>query len=87
MLHSSGSSDAKPAAQRVADSGRHARAALLPAALLAAAAAMLAAMTLLTHRPDNNQPQFFVAGFLLVIVGSLLGFLWHNRPPAQNGCR
>jgi putrescine transport system substrate-binding protein len=36
MLHSSGSSDAKPAAQRVADSGRHALAALLAAALLAA---------------------------------------------------
>jgi len=40
-------------------------------------------MTLLTHRPDNNQPQFFVAGFLLVITGSLIGFLWHNRPPAR----
>jgi UDP-GlcNAc:undecaprenyl-phosphate GlcNAc-1-phosphate transferase len=25
----------------------------------------------------------FVAGFLLVLVGSLLGFLWFNRPPAR----
>jgi UDP-GlcNAc:undecaprenyl-phosphate GlcNAc-1-phosphate transferase len=25
----------------------------------------------------------FVAGFLLVLVGALLGFLWHNRPPAR----
>jgi UDP-GlcNAc:undecaprenyl-phosphate GlcNAc-1-phosphate transferase len=25
----------------------------------------------------------FVAGFLLVLVGSLVGFLWHNRPPAR----
>ena len=55
----------------------------LSAGVAAIAAAMLAAMTLLTPRPDNNQPQLFVAGFLLVIVGSLLGFLWHNRPPAR----
>jgi UDP-GlcNAc:undecaprenyl-phosphate/decaprenyl-phosphate GlcNAc-1-phosphate transferase len=55
----------------------------LSAGVATIAAAMLAAMTLLTHRPDNNQPQLFIAGFLLVIVGSLLGFLWHNRPPAR----
>jgi UDP-GlcNAc:undecaprenyl-phosphate/decaprenyl-phosphate GlcNAc-1-phosphate transferase len=55
----------------------------LSAGVAAIAAAMLAAMTLLTHRPDNNQPQLFVAGFLLVIVGALAGFLWHNRPPAR----
>ena len=55
----------------------------LSAGVAAIAAIMLAAMTLLTPRPDNNQPQLFVAGFLLLIVGSLLGFLWHNRPPAR----
>jgi UDP-GlcNAc:undecaprenyl-phosphate/decaprenyl-phosphate GlcNAc-1-phosphate transferase len=55
----------------------------LSAGVATIAAAMLAAMTLLTHRPDNNQPQLFIAGFLLIIVGSLLGFLWHNRPPAR----
>ena len=55
----------------------------LSAGVAAIAAAMLAAMMLSTPRPDNNQPQFFVAGFLLVIVGSLVGFLWHNRPPAR----
>ncbi len=55
----------------------------LSAGVATIAAAMLAAMTLLTPRPDNNQPQLFVAGFLLVIVGSLLGFLWHNRSPAR----
>jgi UDP-GlcNAc:undecaprenyl-phosphate GlcNAc-1-phosphate transferase len=55
----------------------------LSAGVAAIAAAMLAAMTLLTPRPDNNQPQLFVAGFLLVIFGSLVGFLWHNRPPAR----
>ena len=37
----------------------------------------------LAPRPDNHQPQLFVAGFLLLIVGSLLGFLGHNRPPAR----
>ena len=55
----------------------------LSAGVAAIAAAMLAAVMLLTPRPDNNQPQLFVAGLLLVIVGSLLGFLWHNRPPAR----
>ncbi len=55
----------------------------LSAGVAAIAAALLAATMLLTPRPDNNQPQLFVAGLLLVIVGSLLGFLWHNRPPAR----
>jgi UDP-GlcNAc:undecaprenyl-phosphate GlcNAc-1-phosphate transferase len=55
----------------------------LSAGVAAIAAAMLAAMMLTTPRPDNNQPQLFVAGLLLVIVGSLVGFLWHNRPPAR----
>ncbi len=55
----------------------------LSAGVAAIAAAMLAAMMLMTPRPDNNQPQLFVAGLLLVIVGALLGFLWHNRPPAR----
>ena len=55
----------------------------LSAGVAAIAAAMLAVVTLTTPRPDNNQPQLFVAGLLLVIVGSLLGFLWHNRPPAR----
>jgi UDP-GlcNAc:undecaprenyl-phosphate/decaprenyl-phosphate GlcNAc-1-phosphate transferase len=55
----------------------------LSAGVAAIAAAILAAVMLLTPRPDNNQPQLFVAGLLLVIVGSLLGFLWHNRPPAR----
>ncbi|MEN6558930.1 MAG: MraY family glycosyltransferase [Thermoguttaceae bacterium] len=55
----------------------------LSAGVAAIAAAMLAVVMLLTPRPDNHQPQLFIAGFLLVIVGSLLGFLWHNRPPAR----
>ncbi len=55
----------------------------LSAGVAAIAAAMLAAMMLMTPRPDNNQPQLFVAGLLLVVVGALVGFLWHNRPPAR----
>ncbi len=55
----------------------------LSAGVAAIAAAMFAAVMLSTPRPDNNQPQLFIAGFLLVIVGSLLGFLAHNRPPAR----
>ncbi len=55
----------------------------LSAGVAAIAAAILAAAALLSPRPDNHQPQLFVASFLLLIVGSLLGFLWHNRPPAR----
>jgi UDP-GlcNAc:undecaprenyl-phosphate/decaprenyl-phosphate GlcNAc-1-phosphate transferase len=55
----------------------------LSAGVAAIAAAMFAAMMLLIPRPDNSQPQLFTAGLLLVIVGSLVGFLWHNRPPAR----
>ena len=45
----------------------------LSAGVAAIAAAILAAAALLTPRPDNHQPQLFVAGFLLLIVGSLAG--------------
>src|SRR5208282_1060185 len=55
----------------------------LSAGVAAIAAAILAAAALLAPRPDNHQPQLFVAGFLLLVVGSLLGFLGHNRPPAR----
>ena len=44
---------------------------------------MLAAVMLLAPDPVTNQPQLFVGGFLLVVVGALLGFLFHNRPPAR----
>jgi len=51
---------------------------------VAAIAAGMLAITLLTSRdPSNNQPQFFVAAMLLVLVGGLLGFLKHNWPPAK----
>jgi len=47
------------------------------------AAGVLAAVLLISPDPSTNRPQLFVAGFLLVLAGSLLGFLWHNRPPAK----
>ncbi len=55
----------------------------LSAGVAAIAAAMLAVVLLLTLDPQTRQPQIFVAGFLLVLVGSLAGFLLHNRPPAR----
>jgi len=55
----------------------------LSGGVAAIAATMLAAVLLLTPNPATHQPQLFVSGFLLVLVGSLLGFLWHNRPPAR----
>jgi UDP-GlcNAc:undecaprenyl-phosphate GlcNAc-1-phosphate transferase len=56
----------------------------LSAGVAAIVAAMLAAVMLLSPDPTGGgQPQLFVAGFLLVLVGALLGLLWHNRPPAR----
>lgn len=47
------------------------------------AAGMLAAVLLLSPDPETKRPQLFVAGLLLVLVGAIAGFLWHNRPPAR----
>ena len=55
----------------------------LSAGVAAVAAGVLAAVLLLAPNPEGGGPQLFVAGFLLVLLGSLLGFLWHNRPPAR----
>lgn len=49
----------------------------------AIAAAMLAAVLLLSPDPETQRPQLFVAGLLLVLVGAIVGFLFHNRPPAR----
>ncbi len=54
----------------------------LSAGVAAIASAILAAVLLTTNDPQTSAPQLFVAGFLLVLVGSLVGFLAHNRPPA-----
>jgi len=55
----------------------------LSAGVAAIAGSMLAAVMLLAPSPVTNQPQLFIGGFLLVLVGALVGFLWHNRPPAR----
>jgi UDP-GlcNAc:undecaprenyl-phosphate GlcNAc-1-phosphate transferase len=54
----------------------------LSAGVAAIAAGILAAVLLLAPDPTTQRPQLFVAGFLLVLTGSLAGFLWHNWPPA-----
>ncbi|WP_146596328.1 MraY family glycosyltransferase [Novipirellula galeiformis] len=46
-------------------------------------ATSMAIVMLTTIDPGTSQPQLFVAALLLVVCGSLLGFLWHNRPPAK----
>lgn len=43
----------------------------------------LATVLLISPEGENGNPQFFVAGLLLVLAGSILGFLFHNRPPAK----
>ena len=55
----------------------------LSAGVAAIAGSILAAVMLLAPKPGSEQPQFFVGGLLLILVGSLLGFLGHNRPPAR----
>jgi UDP-GlcNAc:undecaprenyl-phosphate GlcNAc-1-phosphate transferase len=53
----------------------------LSAGVAAIAGGTLACVLLLAP-VDRAGPQLFVAGFLLVLVGALVGFLFHNRPPA-----
>jgi UDP-GlcNAc:undecaprenyl-phosphate GlcNAc-1-phosphate transferase len=55
----------------------------LSAGVAGISAIMLAAALLLGPETGDNDPQLFVAGFLLVLAGSVLGFLWHNHPPAR----
>jgi len=49
----------------------------------AIAATLLAIVMLITPEASSQQPQLFVAGFLFVLVGALIGFLFHNWPPAR----
>ena len=46
-------------------------------------AGFLALIMLTNPSPETNQPQLFIGAFLLLLVGALLGFLRHNRPPAR----
>lgn len=54
----------------------------LSGGVAAISASTLGAVMLLTPEGAAG-PQLFVAGFLFVLVGAILGFLWHNRPPAK----
>jgi UDP-GlcNAc:undecaprenyl-phosphate GlcNAc-1-phosphate transferase len=47
------------------------------------ASIFLAAVLLISPEGEGGTPQIFVAGLLLVLAGSLCGFLVHNRPPAS----
>jgi UDP-GlcNAc:undecaprenyl-phosphate GlcNAc-1-phosphate transferase len=40
----------------------------------------LAVAMLISPNPESFEPQFFVAGFLIVLVASISGFLIHNNP-------
>jgi UDP-GlcNAc:undecaprenyl-phosphate GlcNAc-1-phosphate transferase len=55
----------------------------LAGGVAAIAAGILAAVMLIAPDPETRGPQLFVAGFLLVLIGGILGFLCHNRPPAK----
>jgi len=43
----------------------------------------MAIVMITTPDPATAKPQLLVAAFLLVVFGALVGFLWHNRPPAR----
>ena len=49
----------------------------LAAGVTSIAALILAAVMLLAPNPESHQPQLFVAGFLIVLVGSIGGFCCH----------
>jgi len=55
----------------------------LSAGVAAIAAGLLAVLMLGTPNPVTHQPQLFVGGFALLLVGALGGFLVHNRPRAR----
>ncbi|MCL2745053.1 MAG: undecaprenyl/decaprenyl-phosphate alpha-N-acetylglucosaminyl 1-phosphate transferase, partial [Planctomycetaceae bacterium] len=52
----------------------------LSAGIAAICSSFLAAVMFLSPNPASLEPQFFVSGFLLVLTGSIAGFLIHNNP-------
>ncbi|MDR2344634.1 MAG: undecaprenyl/decaprenyl-phosphate alpha-N-acetylglucosaminyl 1-phosphate transferase [Planctomycetaceae bacterium] len=40
----------------------------------------LAYVMFISPNPESLEPQFFVAGFLIVLVAAIVGFLMHNNP-------
>jgi len=55
----------------------------LSGGIAAIIASSMAVVMLTTTDPGTDRPQLLVAGLLLVVAGSLIGFLFHNRPPAK----
>lgn len=55
----------------------------LSGGVAAISSSFLALMLLTSDGPRDGQPQIFVAAMLLILVGSLIGFLGHNWPPAR----
>jgi len=55
----------------------------LSAGIATICAGFLALVMLTNPSPVTNQPQLFIGGFMLLLVGAMLGFLRHNRPPAK----
>ncbi|SMP50451.1 UDP-GlcNAc:undecaprenyl-phosphate GlcNAc-1-phosphate transferase [Neorhodopirellula lusitana] len=55
----------------------------LSGGIAAIIAASMAGVMMTTPDPGTDHPQLLVAALLLVVCGSLLGFLFHNRPPAS----
>jgi len=55
----------------------------LSAGVAAICSAFFAIIMLSQPLPSTNQPQIFLGGMMLLILGAILGFLQHNRPPAK----
>lgn len=55
----------------------------LSAGVAAIISGSMAVVMLITPNANSGQPQILVATLLLVVCGSLIGFLWHNLPPAK----
>jgi UDP-GlcNAc:undecaprenyl-phosphate GlcNAc-1-phosphate transferase len=55
----------------------------LSAGVASLAAGLLAIVMLTAPDPETHQPQLFVAGYLAVLVGALVGFLRFNWHPAS----
>ncbi len=50
---------------------------------VATIAALSLAVVMISTPGAAGQPQWFVATLLMIVAGALIGFLFHNRPPAK----
>ncbi|WDQ18812.1 MraY family glycosyltransferase [Rhodopirellula sp. P2] len=56
---------------------------MLSSGVAAIIAVSMALVMLTIPDPGTDRPQLLVASLLLVVAGALIGFLFHNRPPAR----